>query len=39
MVSGLPVPKCAKSELALAQRGVAAWTAAGKPGSAHAFMG
>ena len=46
MVNGRPVTaeggvglRCAKTELALAKRGVAAWEAAGKPGSIHAFMG
>ncbi len=39
LVNGRPPPRCARSELALARQGVAAWLAAGKPGSIRAFMG
>jgi len=39
MVNDRPAPHCAKTELAMARRGIAAWEAAGRPGSVHAFMG
>jgi hypothetical protein len=39
LVNGRPLPRCSKTELAMARRGVAEWEAAGKPGSIHAFMG
>jgi hypothetical protein len=32
-------PHCARKELEMAKRGVDMWTAAGQPGSVHAFMG
>jgi hypothetical protein len=38
LVNDRPAPHCAKTELAMARRGIAAWVAAGKPGSIHAFM-
>jgi hypothetical protein len=38
LVNGDPTPKSARTELAMAKRGVKAWEAAGKPGSIRAFM-
>lgn len=39
MVNGDSLPKCARSELAMARLGVGMWQAALKPGSVRAFMG
>lgn len=39
IVNDLPIPRCARAELGMAKRGVAAWEAAGKPGNVRAFMG
>lgn len=39
LVNGDVVPRCARSEMALARRGVGMWEAAGKPGDIRAFMG
>jgi hypothetical protein len=39
IVNNHPLPRCSRTELAMAKRGVAEWETAGKPGSIHAFMG
>lgn len=39
LVQGLPVPRCSRTELAMAKDGVARWETAGRPGSVRAFMG